>query len=342
MSALLIIITVATGVLLVWKEDYVRMTIPAAKVDFEPIPQNLAPLASAIEARYDPNEILLIEFPTTHFPLAKVRLTDTRYAYLDISGEVVDEWTQNERWEEWVYDLHHRLVMGDIGLTIVGFLGIGYIGLVVAGLISFWPVRRGFKLGLWPKGTSRLQLLLSHRNLGIISAVPLLLILTTAVITAFPEKAQELLLEPFRGDEYSLDFAENLDSISGGDSGTWLPALQRAVASFPGAEIRTVQVPNDYSPYRIVGLQQHGDPHPQGLSRIYIEAEGGWMDIRIDSQAQHLSERLFNLAYPLHTGRFDNLTYKIYLTLVGLLVTLLATLGLISFCKSKSLWFKSS
>ena len=30
----------------------------------------------------------------------KVRLADTRYAYLDINGDLVEEWTQNERWEE--------------------------------------------------------------------------------------------------------------------------------------------------------------------------------------------------------------------------------------------------
>lgn len=335
--ASLIIIASVTGVLLVWKPDYVRLTTPASHVDFQPTPENLAALATTVESRYDSNEIVLIEFPTRQFPLTKVRLADTRYAYLDINGDLVEEWTQNERWEEWLYDLHHRLLMGDIGLTIVGSLAMAYVVLLVAGLISFWPLRRGIKLGFLPQGLTRAHLIISHRNLGLLAVLPLLLVLITAIVLAFPGEAEELLLQPFRGDEYSLDFAENLDTISGGNSGDWLPALERASAAFPSSEIRTAQVPNSYSPYRIIGLQQPGDLHPLGLSRVYIEAEGGWMDIRIDPKAQHVSERIYNLAFPLHTGRFDNLAYKIYLTLSGLLIIIVASLGLFSFFKSGSL-----
>ena len=57
------------------------------------------------------------------------------------------------------------------------------------------------------------------------------------------------------------------------------------------------------------------------------------MDIRIDDQVQHVSERLYNLGYPLHTGRFDNFYYKILLSISGVLVATLSSLGLISFIK---------
>ena len=75
--------------------------------------------------------------------------------------------------------------------------------------------------------------------------------------------------------------------------------------------------------------------HPQGINKVYIDARGGQMDIRIDAQAQHVSERLYNAGYPLHTGRFDSLFYKLLLTLSGLLVATLSTIGLVSFIKGR-------
>lgn len=331
--ALLVIVCSFSGTLLVWKQDYVRLITPAAQINYEPSIESLAAIADAVEARYDNNLILLIEFPTRDFPLTKVRLDGSRYAYLDTEGELVDEWVQNERWEEWLYDLHHRLLLDAAGLTIVGISALVLLVVVLAGLLLFWPLRRGFWQGLWPKGSSRPRLLVSHRNIGVVAALPLLLILLTAALLAFPDQALELLLKPFRDEDYSLDFSDKLDSITGAESASWAAAMQRAHASFPGSAIRTAQVPNDYSSYRIIGLQQAGDLHPIGLSKVYIDVDGGWMDIRIDAANQHISERLYNTAYPLHTGRFDNVAYRIFQTLAGLLVMCLAALGLLSFIK---------
>jgi hypothetical protein len=63
-------------------------------------------------------------------------------------------------------------------------------------------------------------------------------------------------------------------------------------------------------------LQQPGEWNQQGQSRVFIEVQEGWMDIRMDPLNQHVSERLVNLAYPLHTGRIDSLIYRLVLTLV--------------------------
>jgi uncharacterized iron-regulated membrane protein len=331
--ALLMLLSSVTGTLLVWKNEYVKLRIPEARTDFVPTPEALANIAGVVEASFDNDAILLIQFATARFPLTRVTLADTRYAYLDTRGRVVDQWVQNERFEEWLYDLHHRLLLDNPGLTVIGLAALAMAVLVLAGVIAFWPARRGLRRGFWPGGTARAQLLGTHRNIGIVAALPFLLTLVTAALLAFPEQAEELLLEPFRGEDYSLDFSDRLDEISGGESGEWLSAMRRALASFPGARIRSAQVPNGFSGYRIIGLQQPGELHPQGLSRIYIDAAEGWMDIRIDAATQHLSERIYNTAYPLHTGRFDNLLYQGLLSLVGVLVAVLSSLGLICFVK---------
>ena len=333
--ALLMLLVSVTGTLLVWKQEYVRLTIPAARVAFTPTPEALARIAASVEAQFNRDETYLIEFATKDFPLTKVMLSDDRYAYLDTQGNVVTQWVMNERFEEWLFDLHHRLLLGNRGLIIVGCAAMAMVILLIAGLITFWPLRRGLRQGLLPNSTARPQLLRSHRNIGLIEAVPLLLTLVTGVILAFPDQAQTLLLKPFRTEAYSLDFTDHLDRVSGGNSGDWLPAMQRALNTFPDSRIRSAQVPNAFSPYRIIGLQQAGELHPLGLSKVYIIADEGLMDIRIDSQAQHLSERIFNTSYPLHTGRFDNLFYKLLLTLSGLLITTVSAMGLVSFIKGR-------
>ena len=83
----------------------------------------------------------------------------------------------------------------------------------------------------------------------------------------------------------------------------------------------------------MIGLQQQGDWHPGGLSLVYIEPESGRMDMSLDAFKLPLSEKLYNLSYPLHTGKVENLGYRLFLTMVGLSMSMLAILGLISFVK---------
>lgn len=330
----IILLSSITGTLLIWKEDYVLLRLPEMIKPFEPSPENLAAIGRAVESQFENNDIFQIQFATESFPYSKVILADTRYAYLDSDGVIVDLWQKNERFEEWLYDFHHRLLLENIGLTVLGFAAMALIVIVLMGVFVFWPLRGAFKRGVLPKSTARPQLLVSHRNIGVVITLPLLTILVTGVLMCFPETSEEWMLEPFRGENYSMDFSDNLDGISGGNSGEWLPTLQRALDAFPNSKIRTATVPSAISPYRVVGLQQPGELHPGGKSQIYIDAAGGWMDIRIDAHAQHISERVYNLSYPLHTGRMNSYLYKFVLTAVALIVVVLASLGMLSFLKN--------
>ena len=102
-----------------------------------PTPEALAQIAESVEAKFDTDDILQIQFATHDFALTKVVLADTRYAYLDTQGRIVDEWVRNERWEEWLYDLHHRLLLEDLGLTIIGLAGLAMAIPGLAGVVAF-------------------------------------------------------------------------------------------------------------------------------------------------------------------------------------------------------------
>jgi Uncharacterized iron-regulated membrane protein len=332
--SLLMMLVSFTGTLLVWKEDYLRLTELAAQVDFAPTPENLAVVGAAVDRHFAPEEVLGVRFATAELPLTQVILDGERYAYLDTRGEIVDLWEGNGRAEEWLFDLHHRLLLGNFGLTLLGLAACAMVLLVLAGLVAFWPARRGWRHGVLPQDTTRPALLGSHRNLGVVLALPFLLTLVTGITLAFPNQVEEWLLGEIRfSEEYSDAMLIGIDSIEGTEQGEWLPAMQRALAVFPGATVRSAQVPGPFSAYRILGLQQEGEWNRTGLSRVYIDVTGGWMDLRIDALNLPLRERLYNLATPLHTGKMGQLWYKLFLTLSGLGVFVLSGLGLLSFIK---------
>lgn len=332
--ALLLMLSSATGSLLVWKEDYVKLTIAEARADFVPTPASLAQIAAAVEAQFDRNEVFNIQFATTEFPLTKVALLDTNYAYLDITGKVVDQWHMNERPEEWLYDLHHRLLLDDLGLTIVGLAAMALVVLVILGLMAFLPLRRHFSLQVLPRSLKRRELVSCHRNLGILVALPLLLTLLTGIVLAFPFQVEDVFLSDIRRtQEYSDAMVVGIDDITGEGTGDWLPAFERTLAVFPGSTIRSATVPGSFSLQRVIGVQQPGEWNRNGTSHVYIDAELGYMDLRIDSTGFPAIERAYNAAYPLHTGKTGSLLYKLFLTLVGIGVFCLGLFGLVSFIK---------
>lgn len=332
--ALLLMLVSATGTFLLWKDHYLRLTVPAARVAFTPEPAALARIAAGIEAALGPDAVLSVEFATAELPLTYVILADESYAYFDSNGELVDRWQGNGRFEEWMYDLHHRLLLGDSGLLIVGIGAMVAVLLLLLGLLSYWPFRRGWRLGLWPRSFSRESLRGSHRNLGLVLALPLLLTLLTGIVLAFPSQTEQLLLEELRQtQEYSDAMTVGLDAVSGGDSGDWLPAMQRSLDVFPGATLRSVLPPGYFNYYRVLGLQQPGEFNRKGMSKVYIDPEGGYMDVRIDALSLPLAERAYNAVYPLHTGDTGSLVYRVLLTVLGLGLFLLSGAGLYSFTR---------
>ncbi len=328
--ALYLLVISLSGTPLLWKQAYLWLAIPEARVDFEPTPEALAAIAADIEARFGDQDILQIQFPTEQLALTKVIFPEAHYAYVAPNGTIIDEWVLNERWEEWLYDLHHRLLLGDSGLSLTGSAGLVLLTLVVLGLIAFWPLRRGFGQGLWPRSTARPFLLKAHRNIGILVALPFLLSLIAGVVLAFPGWVEERLEPIRRTQEYSDAMVVGLDDMSGVGTGDWLPALQRALATFPNGTIRTATVPSGFNTYRVIGIQQDADWHPLGTSQVYIDAPEGYMDVRIDGATLPTIERAFNAAYPLHTGRL-NLPYRLLMTASGLGLVLASVFGLLGF-----------
>lgn len=335
LSSLIILISLS-GAALVWKREYLLLTEPEAREQGPLNPEMGARIASSAESLFGGENIYLIQYQSENTSLHKVFLTNDRYAYLNNIGELVDLWHLNERPEEWLYDFHHRLLLGDTGLLICGLAGLTLLILILPAVFSWWPTRRAFSWQILVRGMLRPQLLATHRNLGVLVVLPLTITLSTAVLLAFPDEAQEVLVDPHRTTQsYSDLYIERVDALTGREFGGLQSSLERAQSLMDSARIRSLQLPYGFSGYNLVGLQQRGDWHPGGLSLVYIEPESGRMDMSLDAFALPFSEKIYNLSYPLHTGKVDSLAYRVFLTLVGLSMAVLAMLGLLSFVKKQ-------
>ncbi|MBT5032448.1 MAG: PepSY domain-containing protein [Proteobacteria bacterium] len=330
--ALLILLVSITGSALVWKKEYLWLTEPVSRSVMEITPELATTVASAAEAQFG-DEVLLLAFGYENLGLHKVFLPGSNYALLDNTGALVDQWYLNDRPEEWLYDLHHRLLLGNTGLMIVGIAALAMVLLVFVGLIVWWPARSAFNWRLWVAGWGRSNLLATHRNIGILTALPACVLLITGAMLSFPTQTEELLLEDYRRTEACSNlYTEELDELSGPEHGDWLSAFSRAQASFPGGTIRSVRPPA-ISSYRLIGTQQAGDWNQSGLSLLYIDADRGYMDMRLNAGRLPAVEQLYNLGSPLHTAKVDRLWYRITVFIFGVGLCVLSFLGLVSFTK---------
>jgi uncharacterized iron-regulated membrane protein len=332
--ALLILLISLTGSVLVWKKEYLWLTIPESRASAEITPELAATVTDAAQSHFG-LDVLLLQFGHENLGLHKVYMPDSQYALLDSTGTIIDQWYLNDRPEEWLYDLHHRLLLGNTGLTVAGLSAIAMLLLVFVGLIAWWPSRKSFNWRLWISGWPRIKLLATHRNIGVVAALPTCVLLLTGVVLSFPFQAQELLLADYHySQEYSDLYTVGLDELSGTENGERLAAFQRAQASFPEGAIRSVEPPSRMSGYRLIGMQQNANEwHQSGLSRVYIAPDTGYMDMRLNAASLSIVEQLYNLSYPLHTAKADRLWYRIVVFIFGIAMCLLSFLGCVSFVK---------
>lgn len=324
-----------TGTLLIWKKEYLWLSLADAR---QTINQDSEQLANAIESitnNYADQQILLIQTYSEGLALHKVFLDEGRRAWHNQQGQLIDTWQNNGRIEDWLLDLHHRFLLGNtIGLNIAGFSGLLLLPLLTLGLISWWPRRRTLKLGVIPKTVKKGSLRISHGNLGFLNLIPVLLIAITGIILTYPNESREWLLDPFSNDEDYILSEGPVDSFTGPEHSSWQRVLERAVAQYPDSTIRWVTTESDFTPYRIVGLEQNDAWNRSGKTTIYIDAQAGYMDVNIDALKRPALERLYDFVYPLHTAKMG-LWYRLLLTLAGLALLTMAMLGLFAFFKRR-------
>ena len=322
--------------MLVWKKEYLWLSVDKAQYTADHSTETVANAIQNIEQSYQQGELQFIQLNSEGLNIHKAFLKDRHHAWHDQQGNKLQQWTANQRWEDWLLDLHHRFLLGNtIGLNIAGFSGILLLGLLCVGISLWWPRRRTFTLSQLSKVQQRGTLLRSHGSLGFGSATFIFVVTLTGVILVYPNESRQVLLDPYvpapQTASKKADKIE-LDALSGREHGSWLRLLQRSLAIYPSSRLAWVSLPTEKYPQYSIGLQQENSWNQTGKTTVYFDAKSLKMTKHTNGQLLPTAQRVFDFSYPLHTGKLP-IWYRMFLSLIGLALFWLVTLGLISYIK---------
>jgi uncharacterized iron-regulated membrane protein len=323
-----------TGALLAFKEDWLRLVQPGAagpplsgEVLSAP---GLARRAAAAEAAFGVERVRSVVLAGPSIALDQVYLRDhAGGGYLDpTTGAVVARWAEGQRIVDVLFDLHHRLLLGEAGKKAVGVVGLLGAALVLSGLVLSWPALRRLRGTMWPRTATRSALLVAHRELGLVAALPLLVLLLTGAAVVFPVTARILL----GGAPAPAAPTSKATAPSAAPGIAWEAVFATTLERFPEASPRVVAWPQAPGGPATVRLRQQAEWHPNGRTAVRVTAAGTLLNAH-DAVVAPLADRLVYTAYPVHAAKVGGLPYRSLVALAGVALALLSAYGAIGYTR---------
>lgn len=319
--SLLLLVLGLTGTLLVFEDDWLRLTVPEARAEVQPTAARLGAAAERLEAEH--SDLRSINFAGTGVGLQRLYMHDHGYGHADGAGGTLVAWSGAARPEAFVFDLHHELMAGETGELVGGVAALAAVLLVLTGLVVWAPAWRATRLRIWPKSGRRADMVSSHRNLGLITALPILVFCLTGAGLVFYSQAQALLAP-------GAPPPPEPPAVGTGDI-DWPVALAEAQARFPTATIRMAGWPSAPGKPASIRLKQPGEWHPNGRTTILIDPATSRVVQVTDAQRLASGLRATHALYPIHAASVGGWPYRIVTAFSGLALALLGGVGTWSF-----------
>lgn len=309
--AVLAVVFGLTGSVLVFEDDWIRATVPAAQAEVDLDPARLGAALNRLELA-EPG-LTSVVLPGGAVGVHRLYLADEGFGYADADGAVVDRWQGAARAETWIFDLHHELLAGHTGKLVAGSAGLALVLMILTGLIVWFPAWRASGWRVWPRSSARRELIGSHRNLGLVFALPLLVFSLTGAAIVFHGTTQALLGGAPK---------PPTPAVGSGDI-DWARALASAQARFPQATLRMASWPAAPGKPATIRLRQQGEWHPNGRTTVTVDPATSQVVATSDAHALPTGIRAYNAFYPLHASSvggwlYDGLTVLSGLAMAGL------------------------
>jgi uncharacterized iron-regulated membrane protein len=320
-----------SGALLLWKPWWVSVAqTPRAPSEAE----TLAIIAAGekLGAGY-------VTLPSAEFGVAQAGLPEGGGAYLAHDGTLLARWGSTwDRPETWLFDLHHHLLAGETGELVAGWLGIAAALFCITGVILWWPTRRTFQWRALPARMTRPAIIRHHRDIGAVLALPILLAAITGALMVLRPLGQAVLSPLSPAGEIAAWQAKPPASPSNAEA-DWPALLTAARTRFPDGTARMIVWPKAAGEAVTIRLRRPSEWHPNGRTTLTLAGDGTILLAR-DAPAAPLAVRAGNALYPLHSARMADsalaLPLRIVMTLAGIGLSLLGSLAVVTFWKSRT------
>jgi uncharacterized iron-regulated membrane protein len=325
-AGLLFVVTALTGAVLIYKHPLLLAYHPPLAAEAEaslPSKREIMAVLGSLSRQQNP-AVRRVRMPSNDWPFYSVSYRDGTYHYLSARGQVLVRSDEQFDPVAWILDLHVHWLAGHTGERLSGYVHLAVLVLLVLGVYAWWPRRWRKALHLAVSGSAIKVHYSWHRTLGALSALVLIVAVTTGVIMVFYTEVRSVLVSTLGGRQPSVERTVP-------ERGQWQswPALYQAITTtLPEGQLRSVSFPAE--PGRAISARKRmpGEWHQHGRSFVYINPYTAEVYATSDARAAGTGLALIQKVYPLHSAAVGGPLYRLVLTVAagGVLVLFISGL----------------
>jgi uncharacterized iron-regulated membrane protein len=228
-----------------------------------------------------------------------------------------------------LFKFHSSLFLQDTGKAVLAGLALVCLGLLLSGIILWWPQHwRGvLKLFILERGRGLRRTLFDlHRLAGILCGTLIVISVATGAYMAWRPLAG--WVTTLSGNKLTAAPSLNPSASPPREAVSVGELARRAQARFPDSMLGYIQLPaSNAQPVR-VRLRVADDPHPNGSTSIWLHPLSGEVLAVHRRDQLDPGTRAFSVVYPLHTGEIGGVLLELLTLIGGLALGLLGISGL--------------
>ncbi|MBM3788417.1 MAG: PepSY domain-containing protein [Acidobacteria bacterium] len=241
------------------------------------------------------------------------------------SGVITGQEDYYGKWMQWFYELHAKLLLGNTGMFLNGFVGLTALIMSISGLIVWWPGLPRWRFGFSFLRGARWQRQNYdwHKLIGFYSSAAVFLIAFTGMYFSFPGLYKSFIQSAAGG---KIAISPRARTAWNASTVRLEEFVQTAMRAQPGAQFVSLSFPKKPGDPVSIRTKEVRDWHRIGLNWVYLEPGTGAVICSTRFSDANLASQAALLMYPLHFGRFGGRwgTVTFYAVMVAYVIAGLA------------------
>lgn len=315
-----------SGSVLALQEPLLRLAHPALAGHAPPSSAQRAQVLARIAHEWTPRGLRAADLPDAALPVWQLYFDNGTRRYLDpATGELLLTRDASRDALLILRNWHTHLLAGRTGENLLGVLGGIALGLLVSGLVLWWPARGRLRAHLRPYAQPPVRRWLTwHRSLGALTLPLLLLVTLTGTLMVYHGATRRGLEAAFgRG-----TVAAPPGPVARRDAPVpWAALLAAAQSALPHAALSRISFGRADDATVVVRAHAPGEWNATGRSMIWLDPYTPQVLAVRDASAGDTAARIDGMIYPLHAGTVGGWAYRGVVIACGVLPAFFVTTG---------------